>query len=87
MNADAVIELLASLGRTTPALPNAACRNHTDLFDREDPDGIAEAVAICRRCPELAACQRWPASMNPNKLNGVIAGRRYIPDHKKGATA
>jgi Transcription factor WhiB len=71
----AVVALLAELGASTPRLPRAACRGRTELFDREDAEGIAAAKNICWFCcPELASCEAWAATMNPNRLTGVIAG-------------
>ena len=87
INAHGIVALLAELGAHTPALPNALCRNHTALFDREDAEGIAEAITLCGRCSDRQPCAAWAASMNPNRLFGVIAGRRYSsPNQKRGTT-
>jgi Transcription factor WhiB len=82
MNTDAVLELFAALGRAIPALPNAACRSHLDVFDSEHPDAVAEAVTICGRCPELDACTAWAATIDPRQLSGVVAGH-YRPTTKR----
>ena len=62
VNAAAVLDLLASLGSHTPALPGALCRRHRALFDREDSEGVAEAIAVCGRCPERQPCAAWAAT-------------------------
>jgi Transcription factor WhiB len=57
-----------------------------DLFDREDPEAIAEAITICGRCPERQRCAAWASTVSPHKLFCVIAGHRYTPNHKIGST-
>jgi hypothetical protein len=66
---------LFGISASIPDLPAAACRQAVAVFDNETPTGIAEAVAVCRRCPELDACAAWAATVAPRKLSGVIAGK------------
>jgi hypothetical protein len=77
VNTSDVADLFGGLSRAIPKLPKALCRQHVDVFDDETPDGIAEAVAICGRCPELDACAAWAATLAPRKLSGVIAGKHH----------
>ena len=81
MNTTAVAALLTELGAHTPRLPQAACRNHTDLFDSQQPDDIAAAKHLCQHhCPELARCTEWFNSLPPNQQpDGVVAGRLIQP--------
>lgn len=49
------------------------------MFD--DDDRVAEAIAVCRSCPALEACEAWitglPAARRPG---GVVAGKhRAVP--------
>ncbi len=83
MTTAAVVALLAELGAHSPTLPNALCRNNIALFDREDAEGIAEAITWCGRCLDREPCGAWAATVSPHKLFGVIAGHRYSPNHKK----
>lgn len=66
-----------------PTLLNALCRNHLDVFDDETPEGIADAVALCHRCPELEPCRRWSERLGPAKFTGVIAGKQYIHKNRR----
>ncbi|WP_235633005.1 WhiB family transcriptional regulator [Mycolicibacterium fluoranthenivorans] len=60
-----------------PALPGALCRGVPELFDSEEPDDVAEAVALCERCPALEACRTWTDGLRyPSLPSGVVAGRR-----------
>jgi hypothetical protein len=65
--------LFAAL-RGIPKLPDAACRGRSDLFDGATEEDIAEATAVCSRCPELNACKRWADMLPHNGIHGVIAG-------------
>ena len=69
------VELLAEIVRGTPKLPDAACRGRAELFISDDPDNTAAAIAICRQCPGLDACQGWAA--NQRRLVGVVAGQMH----------
>jgi hypothetical protein len=84
IDANAVRDLLAELAANTPALPRAACRGHTELFDSEDEHDITEAIALCKYlCPELLRCATWAAGVDPKKLTGVIAGRNRTIESKR----
>ncbi|XTP33133.1 WhiB family transcriptional regulator [Mycobacterium sp. TJFP1] len=77
MNADAVADLLRGLGRHTPELPDAVCRNMIPLFDSERATDITDAIAVCERCPARNPCGTWAASVDPRHLGGVVAGHLY----------
>jgi hypothetical protein len=65
---------LAELAASIPALPNAACREHRDLFDSIVPSDIGRAVEICSGCVDLQPCARWADDQAPRTLTGVVAG-------------
>lgn len=67
------VGLLAEILRGVPALPGAACIHKAGIFS--DPRRVAEAKAICARCPVIAACDRW--SRSERALVGVVAGRLH----------
>lgn len=74
------VELLAKILSGQPKLPEAACRDHVELFDRAadgDTDSAARAVTICESCPVLAACGEWIATAR-RPPPGVTAGK-YTP--------
>lgn len=72
------VDLLALVLHCQPALPGALCRDRSSLFDSEDPDDVAEAVALCGRCPDLAQCRQWVGTLTTrNRPAGVVAGRLY----------
>lgn len=48
-----------------PDLPNALCRNRSDLFFYDDDEDTDEAIGLCLRCPDLAPCTQWLASLAP----------------------
>jgi WhiB family redox-sensing transcriptional regulator len=60
-----------------PDLTGAACAGRSDLFDlAAGPPRHREAIALCARCPVLAACRAWFASLPAaERPVGVIAGR------------
>ena len=63
-----------------PDLTGAACAGRSDLFDLRPVPGdhraYREALALCARCPVLAACGAWFASLpTAERPPGVIAGR------------
>jgi WhiB family redox-sensing transcriptional regulator len=69
-----------------PRLDGCACRSRHRLFESDDPSDIADAVAICGRCPALDACSRWYDSLPPrHRMHGVtVAGQwRPAPRQKK----
>ena len=54
------------------------CAAAAQMFDSEDPADVAEAVGLCRRCPELGACRAWVDRLDYTaRPTGVVAGRRY----------
>lgn len=68
LNPEGSVRLLSAILWELPALPRAACRDRPGLFD-ERRDGetreqqgerLKDAVAVCRRCPELAVCEGLP---------------------------
>jgi Transcription factor WhiB len=80
-----VASLFASAFGTVD-LPNAACKGRHELFDSDLPDDIDDAIAICRRCPELSRCRDWYASLPPIKRPfGVTAGQVKFPKRKEVA--
>jgi len=42
--------------RTVSAAPEFPCWTNPDLFFAEDPQDVARAKALCRRCPVQAGC-------------------------------
>lgn len=72
------IDLLMLVLQRVPKLPGALCRGRPRLFDSEEPADVAEAVALCERCPALDACRAWADGLSyPARPPGVVAGRRY----------
>ncbi len=78
-----VTALLADLARDFPALPGAACRGQSDLFDisdGRDRQAVARAQAVCANCVARQRCADWLASVPPHRLpTGVVAGRFVRP--------
>lgn len=75
------VALLERVLANLPAMPDAACIGHADLFDAETLDraaDAAEALAICDRCPALDRCHRWAASQPRARLIGVVGGAWYV---------
>ena len=77
---DTVFAALAA----APDLPGAACRGLAPGFDAARPDEtVAEvahrhlaALAICAKCPALAACSSWLETLPVRERPvGVVAGR------------
>jgi hypothetical protein len=67
---------LVTMMTTTPDLPGAACVDERATFDAvlEDATDVGRAVRICARCPALAACSRWVASLPPLQRPGGVTG-------------
>jgi WhiB family redox-sensing transcriptional regulator len=83
-------ERLADAVGAAPALPGARCRGRSELFDAEsvDDERTDYAITVCNRCPALAACREWVASLPPGKRPiGVVAGRVIGPKVRKKLTA
>ena len=79
-----MLEVWTALLAGAADLPGAACRGRAEDFDAdidgEDHDArearIARAVATCRHCPALAACQSWLESLPRRRWpTGVVAGQ------------
>jgi len=77
-------EQLISALAGSPKLRGARCRGHHALFDPQEgnePDDIAaarhrQAIAVCTRCPALAACTAWVESLPADRRpSGVVAGK------------
>jgi hypothetical protein len=71
------VALLAEVLADVPRLPGALCAADPQRHDSADGEGIAAAVALCRRCPCLAACGTWASQQR--HLVGVVAGRYRHP--------
>ena len=74
-----------------PNLTGAACTGRSDLFDLQpwhsDDRAYREALALCARCPVLAACRAWFASLPAaERPDGVIAGRVHRPRGPRALT-
>jgi hypothetical protein len=79
------VDLLTMVLQRVPKLPGALCRNRSELFDGEEPEDIAEAVALCARCPALDACRAWVDRLEYRaRPSGVIAGRYRRPRRPRG---
>jgi hypothetical protein len=79
--------LLAELA-AFPHLTGAACRGRAAMFDGRTPRAVAEAQAICFRCPALSACRTWLAATPVNRRpSGVIAGQLVKPRTGAGNAA
>jgi len=73
-----VVDLLAAILHSAPALPGAVCAGRSELFDGTDPASTETAINLCRyRCPALAACEPAADAAPPNAVSGVLAGRLY----------
>ena len=85
-----------------PALPDAACVNHYELFDQTISSSTGhkaaelgalrtEALAVCTSCPALAPCRKWLNTIPPRQRpSGVVAGQvntRRPPGYKPTASA
>jgi WhiB family transcriptional regulator, redox-sensing transcriptional regulator len=77
-------DLLAQL-RGIPKLTGCACIGLWKLFDSDAADDVAAATEVCKRCPALAACATWLASLPPRQRPpGVVAGQvqQHKPKHE-----
>ncbi len=74
---------LASVLLTDPALPDAACRGHHELFDRAtigDADAQREALTMCGHCAERTRCHDWSQTLTDRERRalGVVGGGIYV---------
>lgn len=78
------LSLACHVLRNVPAMPDAACVQHRDLFDAvarfSTPGVIDRCVSICGGCSELDRCRSWARRMPA--LVGVFGGEHY-PDTSK----
>lgn len=53
--------MLDRLTSDFPSLPDAACTTTSDpdRFFATEPNRIAQAKNVCRRCPAIRACLEW----------------------------
>lgn len=65
-----IVGLLAEIA-SVPHMPRALCRNRAPLFDSASQ--ATEAVALCRRCPELDPCRSWANALPRDAITGVVA--------------
>jgi WhiB family redox-sensing transcriptional regulator len=67
---------LPAASTPSPDLTGAACTGRSDLFDpKAGPQRHRTALALCARCPVLAACRAWFASLPAAQVpKGVVAG-------------
>jgi hypothetical protein len=83
-NVVTIIGLIELVLRDTPALPGAACRTRSELFDADTDEQAAQAILVCQTaCPALARCEAWAASLPDNSFDGVVGGRRYVWTQQK----
>lgn len=70
------VTLLSEMLRGSPRLPNAACREHPELFDAvDDPAAVEAASALCETCcRDFDRRRAWADALPPNAIHGVIAG-------------
>ena len=69
--------LLAKILENLPKMSDAACIGRAELFDErghgESTEAVTErhgrAIALCQRCPELAACRAFAAT---EKAAGMV---------------
>ena len=80
-----VISLPAAIA-PLPDLTGAACAGRSDLFDLKAGSlRHRTALAMCARCPVLAACRAWFASLPAaERPAGVVAGRVHAPKGPPG---
>ena len=63
-----------------PATPGAACASHDPgLWFSDSPQDIAQAKAICRRCPDQAPC--LAGAMRRRETCGIWGGTDLNPAH------
>ena len=73
------LALTAKILRRVPSLRGALCAGRPEMFDGaggRHSESTRAAIALCRQCPALHACETWadtlPQSWRPP---GVVAGR------------
>jgi len=65
-----------------PATPGAACTSHDpDLWFSHVPRDIAQAKALCRRCPDQAQC--LAGAVQRRETYGIWGGTDLNPDHRQ----
>ena len=76
------VKLLESILRDSIPLRDGLCRDprQAQLFDGATEDDVAEAVAICSRCPDLQRCEAWYVGLKPSKRPvGICAAQINRP--------
>jgi hypothetical protein len=79
------VQLLAAILWDSPKLEDSLCRDRHWLFDADIDDheeqqyATERAIALCHRCPALAACREWAATQS--RLSGVVAGELHYHHH------
>ncbi|WP_408066415.1 WhiB family transcriptional regulator [[Mycobacterium] nativiensis] len=79
---EGAVRLLIAALADVPYLPDAACRQRAELFDRAaDGDKLAadQAVAICGRCPVVNQCAAWIARTHPRRPPPGVWAAHYQP--------
>jgi hypothetical protein len=64
-------QLVFEIVKDTPAMPDAACRDKSEVFDSQD--STYEASRICARCVDRSTCREW--ARGRRDLIGTVAGR------------
>jgi hypothetical protein len=78
-----VVDLLERILSGVPLMEGAACVSDPAMFDEADPGHsnadvrrMEAAARVCRRCPVLAECGAWAASLPASRRPaGVLAGQ------------
>ncbi|WP_396912453.1 WhiB family transcriptional regulator [Mycolicibacterium sp.] len=73
------LSLACEVLRNMPAMRDAACVRHRELFDKAaafaNPAAVAACARICAECPMLSRCRDWARSQRG--LDGVFGGELY----------
>jgi len=65
-----------------PATPDAACTSHDpELWFSHFPQAIAQAKAICHRCPDQASC--LSGAIERRETYGIWGGTDFNPHHQE----